>query len=295
MFKEFRTASIYRLSRDVTLTHDELQKQIATLTFQPCGSQDMAKSGFISPLTGDTEGELVCSGNGYLLVAIKHEKKLLTSSVIKQALAARVQKLEAEQARRLKKSEKDSLKDEVIHALLPRAFSGYSQTLVLFDTRGMRVFVNAPAKKAEDALALVRKALGSLPVVPVCMETPIELTLTKWVQESDMPAGWTMGARAEFESLLESGGVAKVAKQDLGSDEIQAMISAGKVVTRLEMNWQERVSLVLSDSGQLTGLAFSDSLVMQNDDIERDEALQRRAADIALVADELLRMTDDLT
>ncbi len=50
--------------------------------------------------------------------------------MIKQALEAKIAKLEAEQARKLKKTEKDSLKDEVLHSLLPRAFSRFSQTMM---------------------------------------------------------------------------------------------------------------------------------------------------------------------
>ncbi|QCR38747.1 recombination-associated protein RdgC [Nissabacter sp. SGAir0207] len=295
MFKEFRTASIYQLGRDVGLSQDEMQQQLDAFRFTPCASQDMARSGFISPLTFSPDDELVQAGNGFLLVAIKHEKKMLPGAVVKTALASRVETLEVEQNRRLKKSEKESLKDEVIHSLLPRAFSGYSQTLVLFDIQNMRVFVNAPAKKAEDALALIRKALGSLPVVPLTMESPIELTLTEWVKTASAPAGWTLGERAELQALLADGGAAKVTKQDLASDEIQAMIDAGKLVTRLELNWQDRVWLVVSDSGALSGLSFADELIGQNDDIDREEAHQRRAADIELVADELFQVTNQLT
>lgn len=36
--------------------------------------------------------------------------------MIKQALEAKIAKLEAEQVRKLKKTEKDSLKDEVLHS-----------------------------------------------------------------------------------------------------------------------------------------------------------------------------------
>ncbi len=52
--------------------------------------------------------------------------------MIKQALERR-SSLEADQGRKLK-TEKDSLKDEVLHSLLPRAFSRFSQTMMWIDT-----------------------------------------------------------------------------------------------------------------------------------------------------------------
>ncbi len=68
--------------------------------------------------------------------------------MIKQALEAKIAKLEAEQARKLKKTEKDSLKDEVLHSLLPRAFSRFSQTMMWIDTVNGLIMVDcASAKK----------------------------------------------------------------------------------------------------------------------------------------------------
>ncbi|WP_222104233.1 recombination-associated protein RdgC, partial [Segatella copri] len=50
----------------------------------------------------------------------------------------------------------------------------------------------ASAKKAEDTLALLRKSLGSLPVVPLSMVNPIELTLTEWVRSVSAAEGFQL-------------------------------------------------------------------------------------------------------
>ncbi len=103
---------------------------------------------------------------------------------MKKTLGEKIVKLEAEQSRRRKKTEKDSLKDEVLHSLLPRAFSRSADTWLWIDTTSNLIAVDiGSAKKAEDVLALLRKTLGSFPVVSLTMDNPIELTLTEWVKK----------------------------------------------------------------------------------------------------------------
>ncbi|MBL1494841.1 recombination-associated protein RdgC, partial [Klebsiella pneumoniae] len=86
--------------------------------------------------------------------------------------------------------EKDALRDEVLHSLLPRAFSRNIITRIWVNTTDHLVIVDASsARSAEDALALLRKTLGSLPVVPLSMEEPVELTMTEWVRSGSAPNG----------------------------------------------------------------------------------------------------------
>ncbi len=176
----FKNLMVYRLSRDIELRAEEMEKQLAELTFTPCGSRDMAKTGWVSPM-GLHSDALTHTANGQIIICARKEEKILPSPVIKQALEAKIQKLEADQGRKLKKTEKDSLKDEVLHSPPPRAFSRFSQTMMWIDTVNGLIMVDcASAKKAEETLALLRKTLGSLPVVPLTLKNPIELTLTEW-------------------------------------------------------------------------------------------------------------------
>ncbi len=291
----FKNMMVYRLNRDIPLSADDLEKQLDAFTFTPCGSQDMAKTGWVSPM-GNRSEALTHVINGQIVICARTEQKILPSPVVKQALDAKIEKLEAEQSRKLKKTEKDSLKDEVLHSLLPRAFSRFSQTFLWIDTVNNLIAVDcASAKKAEDTLALLRKSLGSLPVVPLTMEKPIELTLTEWVRGGDLPAGYALMDEAELKALLEDGGVIRCKKQDLISDEIANHIEAGKVVTRLALDWQERIQFVIADDGSVKRLKFSDTLREQNDDIDREDFALRFDADFTLMTGELAALIASLT
>ena len=283
----FKNLMVYRLSREVALNADEMEKQLSAFAFTPCGSQDMAKTGWVSPM-GSHSDALTHAVNGQIVICARKEEKILPSPVIKQELQAKIERLEAEQHRKLKKTEKDALKDEVLHSLLPRAFSRFNQTFMWIDTVNDLIMVDAAsAKRAEDTLALLRKSLGSLPVVPLTMESPIELTLTGWVRSGEMPAGFAIQDEAELKAILEEGGVIRCKKQNLISDEIAVHIEAGKLVTKLAVDWQERIQLMLSDDGSLKRLKFADTLREQNDDIDRDDFAQRFDADFILMTSEL--------
>lgn len=290
----FKNLMVYRLSREVSLVADEMEKQLAALAFTPCGSQDMAKTGWVSPM-GSHSDALTHTVNGQIVICARKEEKILPSPVIKQAHQAKIDRLEAEQHRKLKKTEKDSLKDEVLHSLLPRAFSRFNQTFIWIDTvSGMIMVDAASAKRAEDTLALLRKSLGSLPVVPLTLESPIELTLTEWVRSGELPAGFELMDEAELKAILEEGGVIRCRKQDLVSDEIAVHIEAGKLVTKLALDWQQRIQLLLSDDGSLKRLKFADTLREQNDDIDREDFAQRFDADFILMTSELAALIKNL-
>ncbi|HID5971986.1 recombination-associated protein RdgC [Escherichia coli] len=279
----FKNIFIYRLSREVSWDTAEVNAALSKFVFTPCGSQDMAKAGWTSVL-GDN---LTHEYQGFLLIQHKREEKILPSQVLKEELQKKVLKLEEEQARKLKKTERDSLKDEVLHSLLPRAFTRKSLAKILIDRSNHLVFVEASsAKKAEDQLALLRKSLSSLPVIPFTPREPLEITMTEWFK-SGFPAGFTAGEDATLKGLLDNGGAVRCNKVDLQSDEIMSHIEAGKVATTVAINWMERASFRVNDDMSIKALTFCDDLYDQNDDIDREDVAQRFDADFVLFTGEL--------
>lgn len=139
----FKNAIIYRLTNPMALMAQlpTLEDSLCAFQFNPCGSQDMARTGWV-PAT-EQHHTLVHQANGQYLLTIQKQEKIIPGPVIKQHLNARIAKLEAEQARKLKKTEKDALKDEVLHSLLLRAFVKNSRTQLWIDITNGLIVVDA--------------------------------------------------------------------------------------------------------------------------------------------------------
>ena len=286
----FKSAFVYSLRND-GINFEELAEMLATQAFRPCGSQDKSSMGWVAPV-----GEALALVQGKnALISTCYEEKIMPASVIKEAVEQKVDEISEEQQRPIGRADRLAIKDAIIHAYLPRAFTRKKHTLLWIDNTKKRLVVGASsAKEAELVLSLLRRCLGSLPVIPFTITSPIEVSLTQWVRDGQVSAGFSLLDEADLKAVLEDGGILRCKKQELVCDEILQHIESGKRVTRLALDWQERLQFVVGDDLSLKRMKFGHEIMEQNNDIESEDVAARFDADFMLFSAEFNAMFDAL-
>lgn len=288
----FKNIMAYRLTKKWEWTDDQLQTQLMSCQFHPCGQSDMRKFGWKSPLKNSEL--LYFSNNKQILLVAHKEEKILPAQVVKRELDQRIGELEAKENCKLKKVEKQALKDDVIATLLPRAFSKEQQTALWIDTENQLVYVDAASsKRAEDVLGLLRKSLGSLPVVPLVFANEPSLVMSDWITHNHMPQWLTLLEEAELRGSQDSA-VIRCKQQDVESEEILSLLQAGKCISKLALDWDEHLRFVLQEDCTLKRLKFTDQIREQNEDILKEDVAQRFDADFILMTGILAKLIDNL-
>lgn len=286
-----KNLQFYRFNREFSLAC-LVNETLQDFEFTPCGSQDISRLGFVPPLCHKSTN-LVHSACGHYMVAVKKEEKILPAECVREMANEKVKLLEQQECRKISKKERDAIKDDVISELLPRALTKSKVTTVYFI--GELVIVDsAGSAKAEEALSLIRKAIGSLPVVPVMYAEPIESTMTEWVENNNHPSTLTPQNGAYLACASQEGGKVQFKDEDLQSAEVQFHIESGKQVHKLDLQYGESAAFTLHSDGSIKKFKLAEEFKSQSDDIDSADAIAKYDADFVLVADLLKELSSTL-
>lgn len=291
----FRNARVFRFTKPFDITAETLEEKLQADAFKPCGPQETARQGWVAPL-GKHGEQLVHSANGYFLIALRKEEKILPGPVVKEAVEERAEAIELEQSRKVRRKEKDEIKEQVMLEMLPQAFSRNRRCYAyLAPQDGVLVVDAGSAKQAEDLASTLRKSLGSLPVRPPAVEQAPAFTFTGWLNDTlEHPANLVLGNECELKDPSEDGGVVRCKGLDLKADEIRNHLEAGMQVTKLALTWDDNVSFVLDEELGIRRLKFGETLQDQLDDVDADDAAARFDAAFTLMTLELSRLIPGL-
>jgi recombination associated protein RdgC len=204
-----------------------------------------------------------------------------------------VAKIEMETGSPVGKKAKADLKQEIQTRLLPQAFTKNTYTHGFISLADNLVVVDASSDgKAEAFLAMVRKAIGSLPVVPFTRRS-LQSELTHWVTEST-PEGVGLLEEAELKSTDDTGSVIRCKNQPLDSEEISIHLDAGKLVQKVAFEYAETLTAIMCEDGAIKRVKFTDRIKEETDDVPKDQVEARLDAEFALMSAEICTLLNFL-
>jgi len=282
----FKNVRVYKLSAPLSTDPAVWEQALAEFKFTPLSAQEAVKTGFSFPLHQSIKQ--YCHPVQHLLFfAVKRQEKILPAAVINDEMQPKLEALEQEKGRPLSRKEKQSLKEELQLSLLPRAFSRSTLTHGYYDPEHNWLVINSgSAGKAEDVLALLRKALGSLPALPWLDNHKLNTSLQLWLQNQNLPQGFVLGSDAELKAPDEEGAKVKFSNHLLSTDEVQSHLE-DKLVTSIGLEQNEGLSFAVTDDGAVKRIKFHELITGQNDELGWEDLNTRLEADLLLMASAL--------
>ncbi len=248
----FKNIITYRIAPEWTPPAQEaLEAELQRLAFQPCDASQELSVGWVPP-RGEEHGVMVESVAGHWILKMAVERKAVPAGAVRAELEARCKAIEAEQGRKPGRKEKSEIKEDIVHAFLPRAFSKRSAHTLWIDVANRLLVIGAGSTKAAEG---VIKQLGDvmaelkhvLPLAPIHTATSPSAAMAHWLTSREAPAGFTGDRDLELKNPGEDKSVVRYTRHHLELDEIAQHIQEGKMPTQLALTWEGKVSFLLTE------------------------------------------------
>ena len=281
----FKNLALFQFTEKFTLSVESVEKHLNEHAFVPCSTSTPMSMGWVSPLGIDSP--MTHAASGFIMVAFKTQEKIVPAGVVNEILDEKIEDIELRESRKVKKKEKDTLKEEIYQTLLPRAFTKNSVINAYIDIQNGWLVVNAAsAKKAELLTVNLRKALGSLKIrIPEVL--PVSVLLTQWLKSNEYPQALTIEDQCVLQDNKDASGIIRCQRQNLFTDDILSLIESGREVIQLSLSWQDQLSFVINDEFMIKSVKFLEIVQDKANDIVSETKAERFDADFIIMAESL--------
>ncbi|ASM75783.1 recombination-associated protein RdgC [Vitreoscilla filiformis] len=270
--------------------------------FRPCEPAKEHSAGWVDPADPSaTRGALVqplfCHG---WMLAYKTETKKVPTQALKARVAEMAEAIYKETGRRPGKTAAKDLAEAAKFELLPRAFALQETTLVWLDTdNGWLALDCASAKRGADIVTALVRMIPGLVVTPVQTQVSPAAAMSTWLGSGDAPwsFGLCLGRSAELHRQDETRAKVRYVNHSLVTDEVRAHVREGYTAKQLALEWDTRMTFVLTDAWTLRNVALTDVVLEENKTAGGPgwpDAEEVWRTDAVLMTAELQRMLADL-
>lgn len=288
----FKQIQLFQLSDPIAFNPEELAAKLEPLAFTSCLPSFPSSMGWISPID-EEDAPLVQAANGFMMICLQIEEKILPASVIRQELTDKVKQIEATGERKVRQKEKLSLKDEITMTLLPRAFTKMTRIYAYIDTKNQwLVLATTQASKTEQFVSLFKRSISeglqSFELKKVAPE------LTHWLKTQNYPTIFAIEKACVLQDPDQQNRIIRCQQQDLFAPSIQSLIKDGCQVKQLALCWHDRVNFMLADDFSLRSIQYEDEIRDYAKDLEAETKQQQFAADFFIMTETLTNLLGEL-
>jgi recombination associated protein RdgC len=243
----------------------KLETMLSEFVFKPCMAQDVSKVGFTQPFIDRGDG-LIFSVGEFLVGAVKFQDKKLPASFINDQVSAKAQEYLEQNGNKPSKKQRNEWKEEIATSFLPNVIPVSKVIRFCFDTEAGIIYVDtSSSSKAEDILALIRKAIGSLPALPFFDANKLDVALQEYGQNKSMPEKFQLGSKIRFQSCDEEKATSNFKNIDIMAPDVQSQFE-DKRCTMLELENKDSISFTIKNDGTLSQVKLNDEMFTDNEE-----------------------------
>jgi recombination associated protein RdgC len=286
----FNNALIYQYELDETI---DLSTSLINEALKPCPPHARFIYGWLPVFTD----MLVQETSGCSLICMGKEERILPRGVINRLLNERIQALETQHGRTVKRAEKAQLAEELEFELLPKSFCLQKRLPAFLDHVSKRLVINSASNtQASQLTSLLRKSLPGLSITPLQHMENLAVRFATWISNpSSLPINFQLASDCLLFSLDDDKKRFNCKGYELPADEILTLLSQGLAAAEISIIWNERIQLTLTQDLTFKKIKCLDYLIDEFNDIrgQEDESQQQDAA-LLLLSGELRALTNDL-
>jgi len=288
-----KNIQVYRIPKNWDMTQEKLESGLSTKLFQPCSSLETESSGWV-PVRKTSPAVVQAVGKN-MMVMFCAGKKLIPSSVVAEQVKIKAAEIENAQGYTPGRKQLKQLKEDVIEALIPRAFEVKKTTMAWFDLKnGWLIIDTTSTNKADEVIKHLLTAIDKFPIQSLKLERTPVAAMTNWLSIDEAPRGFTVDQDTELKSKEEGGATVRYLKHTPENQDMQRQITTGKHCTRLALTWEDKISFVLTETFSIKKIAPL-AVLKESEDLSGKNDEERFDADFMLMAAEIGSLLNDLT
>ncbi|BCA95125.1 recombination-associated protein RdgC [Legionella antarctica] len=286
----FNNALIYQYDLDEAC---DLNASLSEETLKPCPPHARFIYGWL-PAFAD---ELVHEVAGSSLICMGKEERILPRGVINKMLAEKIQMIEMQHGRTVKRTEKAQLAEDLEFELLPKSFCVQKRLPAILDNVSKRLIINTSSNtQASQLTSLLRKSVAGITIEPLTHTENLAIRFAEWIHSPEtLPADFQLASECLLFSLDDEKKRVLCKGYELPAEEILTLLAQGMATAEISIIWKERIQFTLTHDFTFKKLKSLEFLIDDFNELGKlDEEYQREDAALTLLAGELRELTNDL-